>query len=30
MALSVQEMSDRFELQELLYRYAEAIDGKRL
>ncbi len=28
MALSLQEISDRFEIQDLLYRYAEIIDGK--
>ena len=27
--LSQQEISDRFEIQDLLYRYAELIDGKR-
>lgn len=27
--LSHQELSDRFEIQDLLYRYAELIDGKR-
>ena len=27
--LSRQELSDRFEIQDLLYRYAELIDGKR-
>ena len=29
MTLSLQEISDRFEIQDLLYRYAEVIDGKR-
>ncbi len=28
MALSLQEISDRMEIQDLLYRYAEIIDGK--
>lgn len=28
MALSVQEMSDRFEIQDMLYRYADIIDRK--
>jgi len=29
MTLSLQEMSDRFEIQDLLYRYADAIDQER-
>jgi SnoaL-like protein len=29
MTLSLQEISDRLEIQDLLYRYAELIDGKR-
>ena len=29
MALTLQEISDRMEIQDLLYRYAEVIDGKR-
>ena len=29
MTLSLQEISDRMEIQDLLYRYAEVIDGKR-
>ena len=29
MPLSLQEISDRLEIQDLLYRYAELIDGKR-
>ena len=29
MTLTLQEISDRMEIQDLLYRYAEVIDGKR-
>ena len=28
MALSLQEMSDRFEIQDMLYQYADIIDRK--